>query len=131
MGQRIVLFDGECNFCDTSVQFIIKRDPNGYFHFASLQSDVGQSMRKKYNIPENIDSMLLIENEKAYMRSTAALKICRKLTGAWKLFYLFIIIPPPIRNIVYNFVAKNRYKWFGKMDQCMIPPPEIRSRFLS
>lgn len=126
----VILFDGVCNFCDASVQFILNRDPKGIFHFASLQSEAGQDLVKKYNVPPDIDSMILIEDDKVYYKSTAALRISRKLQGAWKLLYAFIIIPSPIRNIVYDIIAKNRYKWFGQKDSCMLPPPNIRKRFL-
>ena len=126
----IVLFDGECNFCDGSVQFIIKRDAAGYFKFASLQSPVGQALLKQYNIPTNLDSFILIEDGRVYSKSTAGLKVCRHLDGPWKLCYAARVIPAPIRNLVYNLIAKNRYKWFGKMEVCMLPTPEQRKRFL-
>ena len=130
--KAVVLFDGVCNFCDNSVQFMIKHDPKGYFMYATLQSDTGQALLKKYDIPtEIIDTIVLVENEKAFTQSTAALRIARKLNRLWSLFYIFIIVPPFIRNPVYRFVARNRYKWFGKKDSCMMPDPEIRSRFLS
>ncbi|USK64015.1 thiol-disulfide oxidoreductase DCC family protein [Peribacillus frigoritolerans] len=127
----VILFDGECNFCDSSVQFIIKRDPQGLFHYASLQSEAGQELLKKYDVPADIDSMVLIEKDKAYYKSSAALRICRRLQGAWKLLYGFIIVPSFIRNFVYDFIAKNRYKWFGKKEEsCMLPSPSVRKRFL-
>lgn len=127
----IILFDGDCNFCDASVQFILERDNKEVFHFASLQSEAGQELLKKYNVPEDVDSMILIENGKVYYKSAAALRICLHLKGAWKLFYAFIIVPSPIRNLVYDFVARNRYKWFGKKgDSCMLPPVSVRQRFL-
>lgn len=126
----IILFDGVCNFCDASVQFILNRDPEGVFHFASLQSEAGQELVKKHNVPADVDSMILIEDGKVYYKSTAALRISRHLQGVWKLLYAFIIIPSPIRNIVYDIIAKNRYKWFGQKDSCMLPPPNIRKRFL-
>ncbi|MBK5500188.1 MULTISPECIES: thiol-disulfide oxidoreductase DCC family protein [unclassified Peribacillus] len=127
----VILFDGECNFCDSSVQFIIKRDPKGLFHFASLQSEAGQELLKKYDVPANIDSIVLIEKDKAYYKSAAALRICRRLQGAWKMFYGFTIVPSFIRNIAYDFIAKNRYKWFGKKEEsCMLPSPSVRKRFL-
>lgn len=129
--QRIVLFDGDCNFCDTSVQFIIKRDPYAYFQFASLQSEKGQDFVKQYHIPETVDSLVLIENHKAYTQSTAALRIAKKLDGLWHLLFLCILIPRPIRDGVYNYIAQNRYRWFGKKeDTCAIPSPEMRKRFL-
>ena len=127
----IVLFDGECNFCDASVQFIIKNDPEGRFHFASIQSDIGQKLLKEHNVPSNIDSIVLIDEDKAYYKSTAALRICRHLKSFWKLAYMFIVIPVPIRNFYYDIIAKNRYKWFGKKENCMIPSPNVRARFLS
>ncbi|PLS18862.1 thiol-disulfide oxidoreductase [Bacillus sp. M6-12] len=129
--QGIILFDGDCSFCNRSVQFIIKRDPKGYFQFASQQSEIGQELRKKYRIPDNIDSLLLIENNHCYQESTAVLKICKHLTGVWKAGFLFLFIPKPLRDFFYRIIAKNRYKWFGKQDRCMLPSPEIRNRFLS
>lgn len=126
----VILFDGDCNFCDASVQFIINRDPKGIFHFASLQSEAGQELLQKHNVPADIDSMILIENEKVFYKSSAALRICRHLQGAWKLLYALIVIPSPIRNVVYDVVARNRYKWFGQKESCMLPPPSIRKRFL-
>ncbi|MEN2768839.1 thiol-disulfide oxidoreductase DCC family protein [Ornithinibacillus xuwenensis] len=127
---RIILFDGECNFCNSSVQFIIKRDPKGIYKFTSLQSDIGQSLLKENGIPKELDSFVYIENNNVYVKSTAALKVCRNLKGLWKLSYLFIIVPRPIRNFVYEIIARNRYKWFGKRDSCMIPSPALRDRFL-
>ena len=126
----VILFDGECNFCDSSVQFIIKNDPKGIFHFASLQSDTGQELLKKHHVPSNIDSMILIEENKVYYKSAAALRICRHLKGAWKLLYAFIVVPRPLRNVAYDFIAKNRYKWFGKKESCMLPSPSVRARFI-
>ncbi|MGM0903162.1 thiol-disulfide oxidoreductase DCC family protein [Mesobacillus maritimus] len=127
---KIVLFDGECHFCDRSVQFIIKRDPNAYYKFASLQSDIGQQFRKDYSIPLYIDSLILIENEHYYVKSTAALRICKNLKGVWKIGVAFLPIPTSIRDLAYDFIAKNRYKWFGKKDKCKLPSPETRKRFL-
>lgn len=129
--KRIVLFDGDCNFCDSSVQFIIKRDPAAHFLFTSLQSDKGVELVKQYNIPADVDSLVLIENGKAFTKSSAALRIAKKLDGLWHLFFLFILVPRKIRDGVYDYVAKNRYKWFGKKeDACMLPPPDVRKRFI-
>jgi predicted DCC family thiol-disulfide oxidoreductase YuxK len=127
---KIVLFDGECNFCDRSVQFIIKRDPHAFYKFASLQSNIGQQFRKDYSIPLHIDSLILLDNEHYYVKSTAALHICKGLKGVWKIGGFFLLIPTPIRDLVYDFIAKNRYKWFGKKDACEIPSSEIKKRFL-
>ena len=126
---NIILFDGECNFCDSSVQFIIRRDVEGVFKFASLQSETGQRLLSKHHIPKDIDSFLLITNNKAYLKSAAALHVSRQLKGLWKLLYAFIVIPRPIRDFFYDILAKNRYKWFGKKQSCSLPSPEVRSRF--
>ncbi|RDW17726.1 thiol-disulfide oxidoreductase DCC family protein [Oceanobacillus chungangensis] len=127
---KIILFDGVCNFCSSSVKFIIKRDKLAKFKFGSLQSKIGQELKNNTNLPENTDSIILIEDGKSYDKSTAALRISKELDGLWKLFYMLIIIPKPLRDIAYNYLAKNRYKWFGKKNECMLPSPEIRSRFL-
>ena len=129
--QRVILFDGECNFCDSSVQFIIKRDPYAHFQFASLQSEIGTEFTRKYSIPEDVDSLVFIEKNKAYTKSDAALRIAKKLDGLWHLLFLFILVPRPIRDGVYNYIAKNRYKWFGKKElACSLPSPDVRKRFL-
>ncbi|MFK2824763.1 thiol-disulfide oxidoreductase DCC family protein [Bacillus sp. B190/17] len=126
----IILFDGECHFCDSSVQFIIKHDPEEAFRFASLQSDTGKRLLAAYQVPPDIDSMILIEKDKAYQKSAAALRICRHLKGVWKWLYVLILIPRPIRNTIYDFIARNRYKWFGKKESCMLPSPSVRKRFI-
>ena len=126
---RIILFDGECNVCDASVQFIMKRD-QGVFHFASLQSEVGKELIERFQL-QGIDSVVLIENNRAYIKSTAALRIAKELHQLWRFCYLLIAVPKPIRDTVYNLIAKNRYKWFGKKDICMLPSEKDRARFLS
>lgn len=127
---NIILFDGECNFCDCSVQFIIKRDPKAIFSFASLQSDIGKQLLAAYGLSGNIDSMVLITDGRAHIKSNAALRIAKELSGIWKLAYVFIIVPHPLRDFFYDFVARNRYKWFGKKGSCAIPSPDVRKRFL-
>ncbi|WP_284037763.1 thiol-disulfide oxidoreductase DCC family protein [Neobacillus sp. 114] len=127
---RIILFDGVCNLCTSSVQFILKRDPSGHFKFASLQGETGQYLLKKFGLSPDINSIVFIENEKIHFESTAALKISRELSGAWKLLNVLFIIPRPIRDLLYKTIAKNRYKWFGKNETCMLPRPEWKSRFL-
>lgn len=127
----IILFDGVCNFCDSTVQFIIKRDQAGYFQFASLQSDIGQNILAQFNISKNIDSVILIEHEQVFFESTAALKICKKLDRLWPCFYLFILVPPFIRNALYRLFAKHRYRLFGQKSECLLPTPSQRQRFLS
>lgn len=127
---NIVLFDGECNFCDNSVQFIIKRDRKAEFKFASIQSDVGEEILRKFNVPANINSLILVEGSKCYFKSSAVLLICKNLKGVWKLFYCLLIIPKSVRDYFYDIIAKNRYKWLGKKDSCMVPSPEMKNRFL-
>jgi predicted DCC family thiol-disulfide oxidoreductase YuxK len=126
----IVLFDGVCNFCNGWVNFIIAHDRSGYFKFAPLQSDIGQELRAKSSVEESIDSIILVENETAYIHSTAALRILRRLDGIWSMFYGLIITPKPVRDFFYKLFARNRYRLFGKRDVCMVPTPEIRERFL-
>jgi len=127
----IILFDGICNFCDSSVQFVIKHDQAAYFQFASIQSDIGQALLAKYNVSENVDSVILIEHGKAYAESTAALRISRKLDGFWPICYLFTLVPPFLRNSVYRVVAKNRYRLFGQKKMCLLPTPSQQKRFLN
>ena len=127
----IVLFDGVCNLCDDFVQFVMKRDKAGLFRFAPLQSEAGRILLNHFNLDENaIDTVVLVENGKAHTKSTAALRTARNIGGVWSLTYIFIILPKFIRNNAYDFIAKNRYRWFGKKDTCMIPTPEVRARFL-
>ncbi|MEX1383530.1 thiol-disulfide oxidoreductase DCC family protein [Lutibacter sp.] len=129
--KSIILFDGICNLCNTSVIFIIKHDKKAHFKFASLQSDAAKELLLQYNVKKiKIDSIILIENGTFYEKSTAALRISKKLNGGFKLLYIFILIPTFIRDWVYNYIAKNRYKWFGKKDNCMIPSEKLKSRFL-
>ena len=129
--QSIILFDGVCNFCNSSVNFVIRRDSKNRFQFAALQSNTGKALLKQYHLPENqLDSFVLIEDNEAHTQSTGALKVCKHLSGAWPIFYVFILIPAFIRNGIYHFIAKNRYKWFGKKDACMIPTSAVKSKFL-
>lgn len=125
----IILFDGVCNFCNSSVNFIIERDKQNYFKFAPLQSEIGQTFIEKFDLSD-LDSIILVENDMAFTHSTAALKIAKQLGGIWSVFYVFIIFPRFIRDFFYKLFAKYRYKLFGKKDQCMMPTPEIRERFL-
>jgi predicted DCC family thiol-disulfide oxidoreductase YuxK len=132
MDQPVVLFDGVCNLCNSAVQFIIKRDKKNIFRFASLQSPIGQKLLEQYHLPTNeLNSFILVENNKVYDRSTGALRVVKRLKGLWPLLYILIIIPKFLRDPVYNWVGRNRYKWFGKKDECMIPTPELKARFLN
>lgn len=129
--QDILLFDGVCNLCNGAVNFIIDHDPEAHFHFAALQSEFGQQklVELGYNT-ETFDSLVLLSEGQVYKKSTAALKISKQLSGLYPLLYAFIIVPPFIRHWVYNIIAKNRYKWWGKRDTCRMPTPELKSRFV-
>jgi len=129
-GKAIVMFDGVCNLCNGAVQFIIKRDSAGRFRFAALQSHVGQALLERYELSKEMDSFVLIEGDNVYMKSSAVLRICRRLKGGWPLLTVFLVVPRPIRDAVYHFVARNRYRWFGKQEACMLPTPELKERFL-
>lgn len=126
----IVLFDGVCNFCNGAVNFIIRHDAGKKFKFTPLQSEAGQELRAKFNIGEDVDSIILIENDKAYLHSTAGLRVARGLGGIWALGYAFIIVPAFIRDWAYKLFAKYRYRLFGRQDACMLPTPDVRERFL-
>ncbi|MCW5911776.1 MAG: thiol-disulfide oxidoreductase DCC family protein [Cyclobacteriaceae bacterium] len=130
--QPVILFDGVCNLCNSSVLFVIKRDPGAKFRFASLQSDFGKARMRTFGLDDSeLNSVLLIQHDKLYRKSRAALEIARQLTGAWPLLYGFMIIPAFLRDWVYNWIARNRYRWFGKKDACMIPTPGLKARFVA
>src|SRR5215203_4707443 len=126
----IVLFDGVCNFCHGAVNFIIRHDPGQKFKFAPLQSELGQELRAKHGIGLDVDSIVLIEDDRVYLHSTAALRIAKELGGAFTIAYAFIIVPEFIRDSFYRAFAKFRYKLFGRRDVCMMPTPDVRARFL-
>ncbi len=130
--QSVILFDGVCNFCNYWVNFIIKHDKQAIFKFASLQSEAGKIMSLKYKIdPSKVDSVILIENNQAYIYSDAAIKIAYQLNSFKWIYFLGKMTPRIIRDFIYKFVAKNRYNWFGKKSTCMIPSPELKNRFLN
>jgi predicted DCC family thiol-disulfide oxidoreductase YuxK len=127
----IILFDGVCNFCNYWVNFAIKRDKKKKLRFTPLQGETAKQLLPQYDInPTSLSSVILIDNGKAYTQSSAAIRICKYLNGGWKLFYGLMIIPKFIRDFFYNIIARNRYKWFGKRDECMVPTPELKDRFL-
>lgn len=130
--KKIILFDGVCNLCNNSVQFIIERDKKDVFRFASLQSETGKQLTAERGIdPEAMDSIILIEPGVAYyQKSTAALEISKHLSGGYSSLKYFSFLPEGFRNVVYDLIARNRYKWFGKKEECMIPTPALKSRFL-
>lgn len=127
----VIFFDGFCNLCNGAVQFTIKRDRKNIFRFASLQSNYAKEKLIDFTFQaKQGESMVLLENGKLYERSTAALRVAKRLGGLWPMLYAFIIIPRFIRDAVYNYVAKNRYKWFGKQESCWVPTPELKEKFL-
>ncbi|HZB13662.1 MAG TPA: thiol-disulfide oxidoreductase DCC family protein [Chryseolinea sp.] len=127
----LILFDGVCNLCNGFVKFLIKRDPAGKFRFASLQSDFGRSQLIRFNLnPDLLHSVIVIEADNVLQRSDAALRIVNQLGGPWKILNALKIFPRFLRDALYNVVARNRYKVFGKRDSCMIPTPELKARFI-
>lgn len=127
----IVLFDGVCNLCNSAILFIIKRDKKDRFRFAPLDSDIGKELLSQYHMDSTkIDSIVLISGDSAYAKADAALYISKHLTHLWPLLYGFKVIPSFISNKIYDFIARNRYKWFGKKESCMIPTPNLTSKFL-
>lgn len=129
--RKIILFDGICNLCNQSVQFVIEHDNKNQFQFASLQSDFGQNFLKENNLDATqFDSVVFIEDDKFYTKSSAALKISKYLDGITSWLTIFMIVPKPLRDVVYSFIAKNRYRWFGKQESCWLPSPELKAKFL-
>lgn len=130
--KKIILFDGVCNLCDSAVQYVIKHDQKDVFRFAALQSDLGKEILDHIGIdPKHIDSIVLYEPGVAYYyKSSAAIEIARNFGGVFHLGTVFKIIPGFLRDKIYDYVARNRYKWYGKKDSCMIPTPELKAKFL-
>ena len=128
----IILFDGVCNYCNSMVNFIIRQDTQKKFVFAPLQSEPAQKLLKMHNLPSaGFDSFVLIDNNKAHLRSSASLYVLKKLPWYWKWTQIFWIVPAFLRDAVYNIIARNRYRWFGRKESCMIPAPEVKARFLA
>ena len=127
---KIVLFDGVCNFCESSVQFIIKHDVSNSLLFASLQSPLGQQLLDYYKMPKNLEGVVFIDNQKTYFKSAAAFKIATYFNGFWKSLLVFSILPIFLTDFVYDTIARNRYKWFGKKESCMLTTTELRKKFL-
>lgn len=131
MAHPVVLFDGECNLCNWSVQFIIARDPVALFRFASIQSPAGTALLIDHDFdPTALDGFVLVEDAQAYTGTDAALRVVRHLGSGWRLLGVFRLVPRGLRDFVYRFVANNRYRWFGRRDSCMVPTPDLRRRFL-
>ena len=128
--EPVIFFDGVCNLCNASVQFAIEHDSNNTFKFTALQGDYAKRVLPQFNLDTSkINSILLVENGKLYTKSSAALRVAKKLNGLLPLLFAFIIVPKFIRDWIYDIIAKNRYKWWGKQDSCWVPTPELRSRF--
>ncbi len=131
-GHPVILFDGVCNFCNSSVRFVINRDRQKLFRFASLQSSYAQNLLQDHvDYQDELDSIVLVQQGKIYIKSTAALHIAKQLDGLWPLMTGFFIVPRFIRDAVYDFIARHRYKWFGKQNACPVPPLGIQDRFIS
>ncbi|HMU46750.1 MAG TPA: thiol-disulfide oxidoreductase DCC family protein [Chitinophagaceae bacterium] len=127
----LVLFDGVCNFCNYWVNFAIKRDKKGKLMFSPLQGKTAKEKLTHFNFNQKtLSSVILVDKGKIFTQSSAAIRICRYLDGGWKLLYGLIVIPKFIRDFFYNIIARNRYKWFGKKEECMVPSPELKERFL-
>jgi predicted DCC family thiol-disulfide oxidoreductase YuxK len=127
----IVLFDGVCNLCNRSVAHIVRHDPKGRFRLASLQSAVGRSLQQEYGFnPDAVNTLVLIERGKAYTKSDAALRIARRLKGPVRYWWAARFVPRFFRDTLYDWIGRNRYRWFGKRDECMAPGPGVRERFL-
>lgn len=128
----LVLFDGVCNVCNGIVRFVIARDAApGRVRFAALQSDAGQALLRRHGLPtDDFESFVFVEGDRAFRRSTAALRLFRLLGFPWSLLWLLVVVPAPVRDAVYDWFARRRYGWFGKRDQCMVPTPDVRARFL-
>lgn len=127
----IIFFDGYCNLCSWWVNFIIQHDKQGQFRFCALQSAAAEKLLNKFNLPEKNKTVVLLADDKVYLKSTAALTILKKLKGVWSLLYVFIIIPPFIRDAVYKFIAAHRYSWFGLQQSCYLPQLKDQDRFIN
>jgi predicted DCC family thiol-disulfide oxidoreductase YuxK len=131
MRYPVLLFDGVCNLCNASVQWVLTHDREAQFRFASLQSETGQHLLRRHGLDaENFDTVVLVDGDRVFLRSDAPLEIARRIGGGWKLLFFLRIVPRFLRNAVYNFVARNRYRWFGQRESCMLPRPEWKERFL-
>ena len=126
----VILFDGVCNVCSGLVQFVIRRDPAARFQFGALQSDEGRRLLSAMHQQSQVETMVLVEDGHVYTRSAAALRIARGLRFPWPLAYALIAVPAVLRDLVYDFVARHRYDWFGRSDRCLVPTPDMQHRFI-
>jgi predicted DCC family thiol-disulfide oxidoreductase YuxK len=131
MEQPVILFDGVCNLCNGVVKLVIRQDKKGHFKFAALQSAAGQKLLENHQLPQKeFESFLLIQNGRVYQQSDAALQVARRFSWYWQWVQVLWLVPRPLRNAVYRFIARNRYRWFGKQEACMLPTPSNKQRFL-
>jgi predicted DCC family thiol-disulfide oxidoreductase YuxK len=131
MDKPVILFDGECGFCSAWVRFVLRWDERERYLFAPLQSDAGRNLLTKFELPtHDLSTVVLVERGRAYTKSTAALRVLRSCGGLWALAYAFILVPRPIRDVVYDFVARRRNSWFGRSRECSLPSVEMHHRFL-
>lgn len=131
MTSPVLLFDGVCNLCNASVQWVLLHDPTGVFRFAALQSETGQALLRQWNkSTDDFDTVVLVDGDRLLLQSDVPLEIVRRLGGWRQLLYVFKIIPRPLRNAIYRWVAQNRYRWFGRKESCMLPRPEWKDRFI-
>lgn len=131
LDHAVVLFDGVCNLCNAAVNFVIDRDPGGYFKFAALQSEEGKRLLREYGAAgDALESLVVVEGGRGYRRSEAALRIARRLHGLWPLLYALVLVPRPLRDAAYRYVARRRYRWFGRRAACRVPTPDLERRFL-
>lgn len=129
--EPILLFDGVCNLCNAAVQWVLKRDRSNVFRFAALQSETGRTLLQRAGLSaDNFDTVVLVEDDRVFTRSDAALEVARRLGGWWPALAVFKLVPRFIRDGVYNWVARHRYRWFGRREACMLPRPEWKERFL-
>lgn len=130
-GHPILLFDGVCNLCNSFVQFVIQRDPEAIFRFTPLQSDIGRELSARAGLPlDELNTVVLYHNDRFYTHSDVALEVVRRLPGFWSVLYGLNVLPKSLRDSIYNWIARNRYRWFGKRESCMMPTPDLKRRFL-
>ncbi len=128
---NLILFDGVCNLCNASVQFVIRHDSAAKFRFAAIQSEIGREIFQRHGLdPANLQTFVFITDGRIFLRSDAAIEVVARFGGAWKLLRVFSLVPRSVRDAIYSFIAQNRYRWFGRQEVCMIPTPEIKERFL-
>lgn len=128
---NLILFDGVCNLCNASVQFVIRHDRAGKFRFAAIQSEIGREIFQRHGLdPANLQTFVFITDGRIFLRSDAAIEVVARFGGAWKLLRVFSLVPRSVRDAIYSFIAQNRYRWFGRQEVCMTPTPEIKERFL-